>query len=73
MSLPGDSQVWVSGFKIFDFTLKFEESFLEILPNASFLFFGSASYLYYQLQPVFVRYSPLLWIKLVRPNTCPPL
>lgn len=65
MALPQDGSIWPSGFPIFDFTLKFEETILEMLPSSGFLFFGSAAYIYYRQQPVYIRHSPLLWLKLV--------
>ncbi len=65
MSLPTDSYWWPPAFQIFDFSLKFEETMFEILPSSSFLFFGAATYLYYRCQPVYIRDSLLLWIKLV--------
>ncbi|OAA75510.1 ABC transporter [Akanthomyces lecanii RCEF 1005] len=64
MSLPTDSYWWPPAFQIFDFSLKFEETMFEILPSSSFLFFGAATYLYYRCQPVYIRDSLLLWIKL---------
>ncbi|KAJ4147951.1 hypothetical protein LMH87_002443 [Akanthomyces muscarius] len=64
MSLPTDSYWWPPAFQIIDFSLKFEETMFEILPSSSFLFFGAATYLYYRCQPVYIRDSLLLWIKL---------
>ncbi|OAR02281.1 hypothetical protein LLEC1_06609 [Akanthomyces lecanii] len=64
MALPMDSSFWPSTFPLFDFSLRFEESILEILPSSCFIFFGSATCLYYLQQPIYVRKSALLWLKL---------
>lgn len=49
-----------------DFSLKFEESMIQLLPSGSFFFFAAATVLYYRQRPARVQYSSLLWIKLVR-------
>ncbi|KAJ6788849.1 hypothetical protein PWT90_07001 [Aphanocladium album] len=65
MSLPTDGLFWPFNSPVFDFSLKFEETILEILPSSSFLLFAAGTYLYYLQQPVYVRHSLLLWLKLV--------
>ncbi|KAJ3494922.1 hypothetical protein NLG97_g3760 [Lecanicillium saksenae] len=65
MSLPTDGLFWASNPPIFDFSLKFEESIFELLPSSFFIFFGAFTYLYYLQQPVYVRQSALLWLKLL--------
>lgn len=60
-----DESFWPESFPIFDFTLKFEETILQILPSGSFVFFASALILYYYQRPVRIHRSGLLWLKLV--------
>lgn len=65
MLFTTDSSFWPNAVPIPDFNLKFEESIIEILPSGSFLFFASATFLYYRLSPARIRPSPLLWWKVV--------
>ncbi|KAJ2976534.1 hypothetical protein NQ176_g4897 [Zarea fungicola] len=64
MLLPTDGSFWPKYFPIFDFSLTFEETILQILPSGSFIFFASAIVLYYRQKPVRIRRSALLWAKL---------
>lgn len=65
MSLPTDSYWWPPDSQIFDFSLKFEETMLGLVPSCSFLLLGAATYWYYRRRPVYIRDSLLLWTKLV--------
>ncbi|KAJ6789855.1 hypothetical protein PWT90_09628 [Aphanocladium album] len=58
-----DGTLWPHGLPIFDFSLKFEESILQILPSVSFIFFASSLFLYYLHTKIHIRQSNLLWIK----------
>lgn len=66
MQLPEDGSLGPLVSSISDFSLRFEEVVLRLLPSGSFLFFVSATVLYYRQRPARIRYSRLLWIKLVR-------
>ncbi|KAJ4145410.1 hypothetical protein LMH87_004262 [Akanthomyces muscarius] len=63
MLFAGDGSFWPL-VAIPDLSLYFEESILQILPSASFIFFASALVLYYCQNPVQIRRSRLLWVKL---------
>lgn len=65
MSLPTDDYFWSSRLPVFDFTLKFEQITLEIVPSSVFLLSAVATYLYYRRQLVYARNGVLLWLKLV--------
>lgn len=64
-TLAADRNFWDPLLDVFDFSLKFEEVILEIIPSIIgiilFLVFANR----YRLEPVYIRTSPLLWIKLV--------
>lgn len=66
MQLPEDRSLGPLVSTISDFSLQFEEVVLRLLPSGSFLFFMSATVLYYRQRPARIQYSRLLWIKLVR-------
>lgn len=77
-TLAADRNFWDPLHDIFDFSLKFEEIILEIVPSiiglVLFLVFANR----FRLQPVYIRTSPLLSAKLVshaQPTTslCKPL
>ncbi len=65
MRLSTDNLFWPSIFQILDFTLKFEETILEIVPSCSFLLIGLLVYLHYRRQPIHIRDGPLLSLKIV--------
>ncbi|OAR05900.1 hypothetical protein LLEC1_02682 [Akanthomyces lecanii] len=50
---------------ISDFTLKFEETVLDLSPSCLLIVLAPVAAIYYLQQPVHVRRSPLLWIKLL--------
>lgn len=60
-----DHWFWPSGLPAFDFSLKFEETILQILPSSSFIFFASASFLHYRQNNARIRRGQLLWAKMV--------
>lgn len=60
-----DNFFWPSAFQVLDFTLKFEETVLEIVPDGAFLVFGLLAYLHYRRQPAYIRKGPLLSLKVV--------
>ncbi|OAA76055.1 ABC transporter [Akanthomyces lecanii RCEF 1005] len=64
MPLSMDNFFWPSVFQILDFTLKFEETILEIVPASSFLLIGALVYLHYRRQPTYIRDGPLLFLKI---------
>ncbi|KAJ6783563.1 hypothetical protein PWT90_09492 [Aphanocladium album] len=64
MRLSMDNVVWPSVFQILDFTLKFEETILEIVPSSLFLLVGILVCLHYRRQPIYIRDGPLLFVKL---------
>ncbi|TQV92257.1 ABC multidrug transporter [Cordyceps javanica] len=62
--MSGEEQpFWAPIARIFDFTLKFEETILQILPSRVVIAILPAAMFYYWRQPVYVRGSPLLWAK----------
>ncbi|TQV90059.1 ABC multidrug transporter [Cordyceps javanica] len=63
MLFAGDGSFWPL-VPIPDLSLYFEESILQILPSASFIFFASALVLKYRQKPVQICRSRLLWVKL---------
>lgn len=65
MPLSMDNFFWPSVFQILDFTLKFEETILEIVPTSIFLLIGALVYLHYRQQPTYIRDGPLLFLKIV--------
>lgn len=60
-----DNVFWPHGFPIFDFSLVFEESILQILPSSSFILFGPAIILHYRQTNARIRQNKLLWTKVV--------
>lgn len=48
-----------------DFTLKFEDIVLDILPAGSWAILTPFLHFYYLNKPVYIRHSALLWLKLV--------
>lgn len=60
-----DSVLWPPLRGLYDVTLKFEETFANILPSAAIAALSPVILFHYARQPVYVRHSPLLWIKLV--------
>ncbi|OAA75848.1 ABC multidrug transporter [Akanthomyces lecanii RCEF 1005] len=60
-----DQPFWAPIMGIFDFTLKFEESILQILPSGLVIAMLPFAIFHYWNQPVYVRSSPLLWVKLI--------
>ncbi len=66
MATPAEDQpFWAPVMGINDFTLKFEESILQILPSGLVIAMLPVAMFHYWKQPVYVRSSPLLWVKLV--------
>lgn len=65
MFSQADHWFWPVALPIFDFSLKFEETILQLLPSCSFLLFASATFLYYWNTKARIRRSRLLWTKLV--------
>ncbi|XWX01485.1 hypothetical protein V2A60_009513 [Cordyceps javanica] len=69
MSFPNvaDQQLWPSRFlaAIWDFSLKFEDVVLDIVPAASWAILTPAIHYYYVNKPVYVSHSPVLWLKLL--------
>lgn len=63
-----DQQLWPSRYLalIWDFSLKFEDAILDVLPAASWAILTPAIHYYYLHKPVYVHRSPVLWLKLVR-------
>ncbi|KAJ4155490.1 hypothetical protein LMH87_000731 [Akanthomyces muscarius] len=59
-----DHWFWPVAFPVFDFSLKFEETILQLLPSCSFILFASATFLYYRQTNARIRRSRLLWTKL---------
>ncbi|KAJ3496732.1 hypothetical protein NLG97_g2449 [Lecanicillium saksenae] len=55
---------WPDSPPLFDFTFKFEETILQIVPSSSFIVFASASVFYYFQKNARIRASALLWAKL---------
>lgn len=64
-TLAADSNFWDPLHDIFDFSLKFEEVILEIVPSIIGLILFLVFAHRYRLQPVYIRTSPLLSAKLV--------
>ncbi|ATY62777.1 ABC transporter [Cordyceps militaris] len=64
MFSQADHWFWPVALPIFDFSLKFEETILQLLPSCSFLLFASATFLYYWNTKARIRRSRLLWTKL---------
>lgn len=63
-----DRSSWAPIAAIFDFTLKFEQVVLGIAPSASFTALAPFVFFYYSHEPLYVRWSLLLWLKLVSPS-----
>ncbi|OAA70783.1 ABC transporter [Akanthomyces lecanii RCEF 1005] len=59
-----DHWFWPVAFPVFDFSLKFEETILQLLPSCSFILFASATFLYYRQTNARIRRTRLLWTKL---------
>lgn len=68
MALQGDYVFWPHALQVLDFSLRFKEIILEILPSGAFLLLGILVYLYYRRQPVYNRNGLLLLAKLVATN-----
>ncbi|KAJ3490638.1 hypothetical protein NLG97_g5745 [Lecanicillium saksenae] len=69
MSFPAkaDQWFWPSEFlaSIWDFSLNFEDFVLDILPAASWTILTPLIHYYYINQPVYIRRSAVLWLKLL--------
>ncbi|KAJ3498216.1 hypothetical protein NLG97_g1286 [Lecanicillium saksenae] len=65
MRLHMDNDFWPSNFEILDFSLKFEEIILDILPDCCFLLIGILVYLHYRRQPIYINDGPLLVLKTI--------
>ncbi|TQV90054.1 ABC transporter [Cordyceps javanica] len=69
MSFPNvaDQQLWPSRFlaAIWDFSLKFEDVVLDIVPAASWAILTPAIHYCYVNKPVYASHSPVLWLKLL--------
>ncbi|KAJ4151579.1 hypothetical protein LMH87_012269 [Akanthomyces muscarius] len=64
-TLAADRNFWDPLEGIFDFSLKFEEAVLQLIPSGiSLAFFPIFAYRY-RHDPIYVRSSPLLWAKLL--------
>ena len=64
-TLAADRNFWDPLEDIFDFSLKFEEAVLQLIPaGISLSFFPIFAYRY-RHDPAYIRSSPLLWAKLV--------
>lgn len=64
--LAEDSHFWDSILIFFDFTLKFEEIILQLVPSSVAVLISPAFLTHYQNEPVYVRSNVLLWAKVVR-------
>ncbi|KAJ6781974.1 hypothetical protein PWT90_01260 [Aphanocladium album] len=64
-TLPADRKVWNPLEDMFDFSLKFEEVALQLIPSGISLAFLPIFAYRYRNEPIYVRSSPLLWAKLV--------
>lgn len=56
---------------MFDFTLKFEDLTLNTLPSTCWMILTPFVLYYYIQQPLYIRESPLLWLKLVSAVSIP--
>ncbi|KAJ4158434.1 uncharacterized protein LMH87_008960 [Akanthomyces muscarius] len=69
MSFPNaaDQLLWPQRFlaSIWDFSLKFEDVVLDVLPAAFWTISTPFIHYYYFNKPVHIRRSPLLWLKLI--------
>lgn len=64
--VTADSAFWDPLVYLFDFTLRFEEIILQLMPSALAIGACLIWYNHYRHEPVYVRSSPLLWAKIVR-------
>lgn len=64
-ALTADSLFWDPLVYLFDFTLRFEEIILQLIPSALAISASIAWYSHYRHEPAYIRRSPLLWAKLV--------
>lgn len=60
-----DHSFWPSGLPAFDFSLKFEETILQVLPSSLFIVFAMVSLMHYFRHNARVRPGQLLWAKMV--------
>lgn len=60
-----DGVFWQELPGVSDFSLHFEETILDLAPSCLLIVLAPVAAIYYLQQPVQVRRSPLLWIKLV--------
>ncbi|KAM3548412.1 hypothetical protein MY1884_009190 [Beauveria asiatica] len=58
-----DNLFWPEGFPIFDFSLKFEQNILQILPSASLILFKTTIVFHYLQNNVRISQSKLSWTK----------
>ncbi|TQV97095.1 ABC multidrug transporter [Cordyceps javanica] len=63
-TLAADRNFWDPLLSVFDFSLKFEQVILEIVPSIIGILLFLVLVNRYRLKPVYIRTSPLLWIKL---------
>ncbi|KAJ3492948.1 hypothetical protein NLG97_g5041 [Lecanicillium saksenae] len=63
-AFTADSLFWDPLMAIFDFTLRFEEIILQLMPSALAIGACIVWYNHYRHEPVYVRSSPLLWAKI---------
>ncbi|OAR01944.1 hypothetical protein LLEC1_02922 [Akanthomyces lecanii] len=63
--VTADSLFWDPLVSLFDFTLRFEEIILQLIPSALAIGACSVWYNRYRHEPVYIRSSPLLWAKII--------
>ncbi|KAJ6783564.1 hypothetical protein PWT90_09493 [Aphanocladium album] len=63
-AFTADSVFWGPLVHLFDFTLRFEEIILQLVPSALAICASIAWYSHYRHEPAHIRRSPLLWAKM---------
>ncbi|KAJ6780656.1 hypothetical protein PWT90_01316 [Aphanocladium album] len=59
----GDQHFWPESGNVFDFSLEFEETILQILPSCSFILFATITIFHYFRINARIRTTKLLWAK----------
>lgn len=69
MASLADEAVWAPLGSLFGCAIRFEDIVVNMLPSIVALFLSPLVISDYFRQPIYVRNSPLLWLKLVRLDT----